>query len=111
MSKREFFGLKIYKATGPLDNNVKHICTREQPHVYSHLCFITHLHKVEVDALLEEINSALGGGGFESNFVTDGTESTSVVIAPPNITIGQVCTISLTDMKGLLQEWKAFINS
>jgi hypothetical protein len=111
MTRREFFGLRFYKIADPIDGSPLHLCNRDQPHVYSHLTFISNLNKYEVDALLEEVTKAVSGQPVDSEFESDGVENTSVIINPPNITVGGQCTISLPDMKGLLEEWKAFLNT
>ncbi len=111
MTRREFFGLRFYKTPDPIDGRIRSICTRDVVHVYSYLTFITHMDNVETQSLLNEIDKAINGQPYDVDYVSDNTGASSIHLAPPNIIIDSTCSVSLQDMKGLLTEWLAFINS
>lgn len=65
----------------------------------------------EPDGLLEEVNLALTGGDYEEYYSPDMSSVDNIKITPPNAVINNSFTISLIDLKKLLQEWIAFIES
>lgn len=65
----------------------------------------------ETTFLLCEINNALNGFCYDTDYLSDGTGVEKIRIVPPNIIIGPNCVISLFDMKALLNEWLFFITS
>lgn len=110
MTKREFFGLNFYRIKTTL-GRYKNICKREVVGEFSSLQIIAQLERIEIEALLSEIEQAIVGGYYEDYFNSDGTSADEIRIIPPNIIINQVCTVSLVDMKALLNEWLNFIDS
>lgn len=64
----------------------------------------------ESDGLLEEVNLALTGGDYEEYYSPDGSAVDTIKITPPNAIYNDYYTISLFDLKELLEEWIDFIN-
>lgn len=60
--------------------------------------------------LLEEINLALNGNYFEEIYRPDGSSVDKIEITPPNAIINESFTISLIELKLLLEEWITYIN-
>lgn len=66
----------------------------------------------EPDLFLEDLNFALSGGGYEEDYHLDGVSSIHVNFLPPNaqlITPYSTYSISLLDLKELLEDWIAFV--
>ncbi len=59
----------------------------------------------EPDGLLEEVNLALIGGDYEPDMSSVDT----IRITPPNAIINDSYTISLIELKQLLEEWIEFV--
>lgn len=60
--------------------------------------------------LLDEINLALNGNFFEEIYRPDGSSVDKIEITPPNAIINENFTISLIELKELLEEWIGFVN-
>jgi len=65
----------------------------------------------EPDGLLEEVNLALSGQCFEDIYRPDGSSIDKVEIFPPNAIVNDSFTISLIDLKELLEEWISFVEN
>lgn len=113
MTKREQYGLSFSKIQRSSDGSTVNICKKNGTvNQYSTLQVIQQLNKVEAMALIEEINNALNGVYYEEYFVSDGTESDSIQLSTPNVILGENdFIIPMSDLKLLLQEWLAFINT
>lgn len=64
----------------------------------------------EPDGLLEEVNLALTGGDYEEYYSIDMSSVDTIRMIPPNAIINNSFSISLIDLKQILEEWIYFIN-
>ena len=111
MTKREQYGLSFINWVNPIDKTVNKVCKRENVNTYSELQIISRLSIHEIQSLLQNIQNAIKGEYYEEIYSSERTDDTSVEIHPPNVIINEIYSIPLIDIRDLLQEWLAFINT
>jgi hypothetical protein len=72
LTKREFFGLRFYKVPNSFDDGLRSVCTRDEVNMYSYLTFMTYMDQNETSSLLYEINNALNGLSYDTDYLSDG---------------------------------------
>ena len=65
----------------------------------------------EPDGLLEEVALAIAGGDYEEYYSPYGSAVDTIKIVPPNAIYNDYYTVTLIELKQLLQEWISFIES
>jgi hypothetical protein len=112
MTKREQFELTFYKVPSNFDGRIINVCKKEGAvNSNNSLQLIGQLDKHETESFIDELNKALSGRYYEEYFTSDSVEHESIELKYPNVIIGENdITISMEDMKGLLQEWCDFID-
>ena len=108
MQKHEEFGLRFRQYKNPISGNIKKTIIKHTVNEYSELLIINRLNDDESKALIRDIDNALLGKYFDNFFCAQSIEDENIEIHPPNIVINDMCTIPLTDMKAILEEWIAF---
>ena len=110
MGKREEFGLVFYKSKDERHDRMRHWCMPENEK-YADLSFIDAGSDIDACvALRAEIVKALNSQPYLWTIATDQWEDMFISIEPPNIKVNDL-TISLSDMKALLDEWITFATS
>lgn len=113
MTKQELYKLNFEKLNIK-DWGIRYGCTSYSNNVTgsSQLAsLLDTLSDREPDYLLEEINLALSGGDYEEYYSPDMSGVESVRISPPNAIINDDFSISLIDLKELLEEWIEFVEN
>nr|WP_294943644.1 hypothetical protein [uncultured Mucilaginibacter sp.] len=110
MSKRQQYNLSFFKIKTPGFSD-SFVCTRTvktaEALVLSGL--LNSLGEREGPLLLEEIGHALNNLPFEEYYTADGVIlSDGIQIIPPNAIVSRQIQISLTELKGLIEEWVEF---
>lgn len=111
MTKKEQYSLKFVKIKDSVNSDT-YLCqgdfSVQGSLKLAHLLSI--LSNREPQYLLEEVNLALSNGDFEEYYLPDASVTDVIRIVPPNIIVNGF-TITLLNLKQLLQEWIAFIES
>lgn len=115
MSRREEFNLVFSRVLTPQGNS-SFYCDSILTSDNKSLVFASVLSgydEVYSEYLIENIDLALAGEQFEMFHQPDSlSDNFQIIINPPNVIVSSNnYSISLQDMKGLLQEWLAFINA
>lgn len=113
MTKRELYRLNFQKLN--IQNwGIRFTCTSFSPSTSGSpqlAMLLDVLSDREPDSLLEEIESALNGDDFEEIYRPDSSTVDKIEIIPPNAIINESFTISLTELKALLEEWIEFVDN
>ncbi|NVK71941.1 MAG: hypothetical protein HWE24_00570 [Oceanospirillaceae bacterium] len=72
---------------------------------------LNHLGASESSYLLESINDVISSSTSEISYSLDNSQGVWVEYAPPNCTISGSQTMTLIDLKSLVEEWISFTNS
>ena len=114
MSRHEQYHLAFAKRRDSR-NNFEYLVytTGNSPDEYKIGRKIQVLHKIEVQELISQIQTVQAGGVFDPYFSIDRSSATDddhVILFTTHISIDEV-SVPLQDMKEILQEWLAFLNS
>jgi hypothetical protein len=112
MTKREQYKLSFDKMNIP-NWGVRYTCTQTQ--VTDDSIYLSQLLDLlsvrQADEFLYELNNALSGAYFEEYFSFNASSiDYSVRIMPPNVVINGTYSITLNNLKELVEEWVQFIN-
>ena len=108
MKKHEEFGLRFSQYKNPINGNLKKNIIKYTVNQHSELLIINRLDDNDATALIRNIDNALQGKHFDETICIQSIEDEDIEIHPPNIIINNICTLPLTDMKTILEEWIAF---
>lgn len=110
MSKRAQYGLLFNRNTTALGNTHSYITTIGAEIGYnSALGFINRLNEFECTSLIDDLKRCIKvQGNVDEGFFSDSVEDMSILYKYPDIIIDDWYTVSMQDLKELLQEWLAF---
>lgn len=79
---------------------------------YSILTFINRLDQHDCEGFIYDLNRSIDlHGNSDEGFFSDSVEDMEILYQYPYVIIDDILTISMEDMKGLLEEWLSFITS